>query len=286
MKMKRKILNIVIVLFVIISLFQFSCTSTQTLERPDDNLGITKNIDITSSRKSIIKNTPYVDADEKIYDFADLFTNSEEEKLYKNVKAFIEKNNIDMAIVTIDYNNKNSSMAYADDFYDYNDFGIGKNYDGILFLIDMDNRKMWISTTGSAIQTFESDINSILDDCYSYISNEKYFDCANTFINSAQNTITSAKFMGWVIGFVIAIIVSLLIPTIFCLVNKAKHKAIKLATHADTYLDKNSITITNSNDIFVRTHTSRVAKASSSSSGGRSHSGSSGISHGGGGRSF
>lgn len=285
--MKRKFIYSLIIFTILLCTFQFSYASTNTYTRPSDNLGITKNIEITSSRKSIIENTPYVNADEKIYDFADLFTDSEEENLYNNVLQFINKNNIDMVIVTINENTKNSSMAYADDFYDYNDFGIGNENDGILFLIDMDNRKMWISTTGKAIEIYDSHIDSILDDCYSYISNEKYYDCANTFISSSQSTYNQDIYMGWIIGFTIAIIVSLLIPTIFCCIKKAKHKAIKLASNADSYLDKSSIVITNSKDTFVRTHTSRIARASSSSSGsGSSHSGSSGVSHGGGGRSF
>lgn len=285
MKLKLFIKSLII-FSILINTFQFSYASTNTYERPEDGLGITKNIEITSTRKSIIENTPYVDADEKVYDFADLFSDNEEEKLYENIKNYISETNIDIAIVTIDENNKSSAMAYADDFYDYNDFGVGNSYDGILFLIDMDNREMWISTTGKAINLYQSDIDSILDSCYSYISSQQYYECANEFISESYDVYVLDKVGGWFIGFLIAIIASILIPTIFCLVNKAKHKAIKLATHADSYLDKSSVVITNSKDHFVRTHTSRIAKASSSSGGGGGHSGSSGISHGGGGRSF
>lgn len=284
--MKHKIIKSLIIFTLILSTFQFSYASTQTYERPSDNLGITKDIEITSSRKLLIEQTPYVDADEKVYDFADLFTDDEESKLYKSIKNYISETNMDMVIVTIDENNKSSSMAYADDFYDYNDFGVGNNYDGILFLIDMDEKEMWISTTGKAISLYESEIDYILDNCYEYISNEEYYNCADTFITDSLDEYVSSKYAGWFFGFLFAIIASVLVPTIFCLVQKAKHKAIKLATNADSYLDKGSVIITDSKDTFVRTHTSRVAKSSSSSGGGGSHSGSSGISHGGGGRSF
>lgn len=265
--MKTKILNIIIILSVILCLFQFSYASTETFERPENNLGVTKNIEITSSIKSDIINTPYVDADEKIYDFADLFTNDGEKELYNSIQNFIEKNNIDMAIVTIDYNNKNTSKDYSDDFIRYNDFGKGNSFDGIVFLIDMETRNMAISTYGNVIDTYEPYIDKIFDDCSSYIANEDYYKCANAFINSSQKVIDNSKIKGWIIGFSISIGVSLLIPTIFCLVNKAKHKNVKLATHADTYLDKSSVNITHSNDIFIRSHTSRIAKPSNSSGG-------------------
>lgn len=262
---------LIIIFSAFATLFQCSYASTKTYDRPENTLGITKKIEITPERKYLIKNTPYVDAEEKIYDFANLFSDTEEDKLYKNVKEFIDKTNLDMVIVTINYNNKNSSMEYADDFYDYNDFGIGNNYDGILFLIDMDNRKMWISTTGSAIQIFDSHIDSILDDTYSYIKDKEYFECANTFISSSQSSYNFNKYFGLVFGIILAIVISILVPTIFCLIQKSKHKAIRLATEADRYLDKNSVEITNSQDIFIRSHTSKVAR-SSSSSGGGSHS--------------
>lgn len=267
--MKRKILNFIIFLFVIISLFHFSCASTETLERPDSgNLGVIKNIDINSSNRYDIINTPYVDADEKIYDFADLFTDEEEDKLYDSVKKFIDENNIDMGIVTIDSNNKSSARAYADDFIRYNDFGKGNYFDGIVFLIDMDTRDMSISTYGNIIDSYQPYVEKVFDNCSIHIANEEYYKCANSFIESSEQAIDKINNKKWLVGFGIAIGASLLIPTIFCLVNKAKHKNVKLATHADTYLDKSSVKITHSNDVFIRSHTSRTAKASSSSSGG------------------
>lgn len=289
--MKQKIIYSVLILIIILSSFHISFASTNTLYRPSDTLGITKKIELTSERKNLIQITPYVDATEKIYDFANLFTNNEENELYNKVQDFITTYNMDMIIVTIDENNKKSAMHYADDFYDYNDFGIGNSYDGILFLIDMDNRIMWISTTGDRIIRIysDSDIDSILDNCYSYISNEKYYDCANAFITSSIDTYVSYEKSSFWMGLIAKILFiggsSLLIPTVFCLVKKSKHKNIKLATTANEYLDKSSINITHSADKFIRTHTTQTRRESSSS-GSSTHSGSSGISHGGGGRSF
>lgn len=267
--MKRKILCINILFLVLINAFTVAYASNST--------------NSTSAKES----TPSVDSSKKVYDYAKLFTDSEESKLYDSIQEFINNTNLDMVIVTIDDNNKSSSMAYADDFYDYNDFGIDEKNSGILFLIDMDNRNMWISTTGTAISIYQNYIDSILDDCYDYISDENYYECANKFIASSQKKFNSKKNKKWIIGGIIIAAVSIGFPTIFCLYKKSKHKAIKLATDADSYLDRNSIDIINGRDNFISTHTIKTVRASDSSgSGGGTHIGSSGVSHGGGGRSF
>ena len=127
--------------------------------------------------------TPSVNNTLKIYDYAKLIPDDKEKEIYNMIKKFISRYNMDMAIVTINENPKSSSMGYADDFYDYNDFGVGVNKNGLLFLIDMDNRKMWISTTGKAIEIYnDKRIDAILDYTYDKISKKDYSGCAEQFI--------------------------------------------------------------------------------------------------------
>lgn len=280
----KKILLTCFIIILLSALFCSTYASTNTQERTSTNLHVTKNISVISSNKQAILKTPYVDASEKIYDFADLFSDEEEQNLYEQAMNFIEKKNLDIVIVTIDENNKSSSMAYADDFYDYNDFGIGEDYSGILLLIDMDTRNIWISTTGEAIKKYtDSKIDDILDEIQPYAKKANYYDCAKEFIHIAQ----SQDFYTFLSYICIGIIIAIIIASIFCVIFASKHKPVKLNTSASNYLDKSSLKITNRQDSFVSTHTSRTPISSSSSSGGSSsHSGSSGISHGGGGRSF
>lgn len=291
--MRRKILCISMLILVIINAFSVTqavnYSSNTNSYYNNTNYKYTYNSTSTySSSKSAKESTPSVDTSKKIYDYAELFTSEEESKLYDSVQNFINETNFDMVIVTIDDNNKSSSMAYADDFYDYNNFGIDEKNSGILFLIDMDNRKMWISTTGEAMTMYTNTIiNSILDDCYDYISNENYYECANTFASLSLKEYKNKINSKWIIGGIIIAVVSIGCPTVFCLYQKSKHKAIKLAKDADDYLDRNSINILDETDRFVSTHTTKIRRSSSSSgSGGGTHIGSSGVSHGGGGRSF
>ena len=140
--MKRSILKLTFI-FILTLIFSFTVkvfASTNTFPRTEENLGIRDSINVTDTVKRAALSTPKVDEKEKVYDFANLLTDEEEKKLYNSINEYIEKYDMDMAVVTIDKNNKASAMDYADDFYDYNNFGIGSTHDGLLFLIDMDTR--------------------------------------------------------------------------------------------------------------------------------------------------
>lgn len=309
--MKRNRNLFLALLFSIVFCFSSSIifASTKTYERTEENLGIHSSIKVSESVKKAALATPKVDASEKVYDFADLLTEQEEEKLYQGIMNFITEHEMDMVVVTIQQNPKYSSEEYADDFYDYNDFGIGDTFDGLLFLIDMDERMMWISTTGEAILVFDDNrIDRILDKTYEEIAVENYYACANAFITEAnayarrgipesnknyeinQNGNYVRKQGPFPIVWIL--IVAFVASGIFIWLAAAKHKLVKTAVQARAYLVKSSIRMTSSRDDFINSHTSKVyvppasSSSGSSSGGSSSHSSSSGRSHGGGGRSF
>lgn len=237
--------------------------------------------------------TKKVDTSLKIYDYANLFSDTEEVQLKDSVEQFIYEYDMDMVIVTIDYNNKLSSMAYADDFYDYNGFGRGLQNDGILFLIDMDKRNMWISTTGRAISVYnDTRIDTILDFTYNKIKNKEYAKCAEEFVKYAKiyaqrGASGSDSVMTMSNAMIISILVGTLATLIYTLTGINSLKTAKKQRTAQNYVK--NFTVTGARDMYSHKNVSRVYNppSSSSSSGGSStHFGSSGVSHGGGGRSF
>ena len=117
-----------------------------------------------------------------VYDFAELLEN--EEALEAEIAELRERWTIDVVIVTTDDAHGKSSMEYADDFFDYNGFGYDKPMgDGVLFLIDMDNRQIWISTCGKAIIYFtDSRIDEALDDIIEYMYDSNYDGAADDFL--------------------------------------------------------------------------------------------------------
>ena len=269
---------------LILGFFLLPCitfASTKTYERDSTTLSVSSDITITDLNRGIILNTPLVDEHEKIYDFADLFTDSEEESLYSKVKDYISSFNIDMVIVTIDHNNKGSAREYADDFFDYNNFGIGNKHDGILYLIDMDTREVYISTSGKGISMYSSSkVDKLLDRSYNYLKKKDYYGSVTSFIDYAT-TINNKS-----VNFVISFLVSFALATIVVLIFKSKHKGIRLATNADFYLDLANSKELVKNDKFISTHTTKrpIPRDTGGSSG--THTSSSGRSHGGGGRHF
>lgn len=306
--MKRKFF--IVLVFLVIMSFQTLYASTNIYDRTEENLQIWDSITINSTVKGAALATPKVDEKEKVYDFADLFTEAEEEILYSKAMDFIKDYDMDMVIVTIDNNNKASARDYADDFYDYNYFGVNSTHDGILLLIDMDNRKVWISTTGNAILVFDDRrINDILDYVQEDLIDAKYNLAANDFIkhsskyaklgisssnidmkidengNYVKNRdITFSRVLNSIKKM---IIFPTIITIIVIIIGVFSHRNVKKAVFAKAYLKKGSLNMNVVQDRFVTTTTTKTRIETSSSSGGSStHSGSSGTSHGGGGRSF
>ena len=245
----------------------------------------------------------------RVVDKADLFNETEVTLLENNIKDISDKYSMDIVIVTTDDVNGKSSRDYADDFFDYEGYGLGNDYSGILLLINMDDREVYISTSGKGERYFTDDrIESILDNVYRYLSDGQYFDGAEEFLSNTEkylnkgipsnqytvdengNIVLSTEEIMKRIG--IAILISLGISSVVCAVVVATYKK-PAALPEETYVDKNSITFTKRSDRFISTHTTsrKIPKnngGSSSGSGGRSttHTSSSGRSHGGGGKSF
>ena len=274
--------------------------STNTYSRTTTDLKVPKKIKYKSSMEHNVLLTPSVNANEKIYDFAELLTEEEEKQLYDKVKEFIANTNLDFAIVTINTNVKDSTQEYADDFYDYNDFSI----DGLAFVIDMQNRIFYISTAGKAMLYYDDyRIEYILSALDQEMYNHEYFNACNTLISQLteyyNNGFSDNADKYVVIGtqiyrktpYLLLSIIAVVSATIGTLILALRNKKIKLATNSNDYFDNKSFEITKDTKEFISSNTSRVYIPPADSGGGGSsssgfHSGSSGASHGGGGHRF
>lgn len=105
--------------------------SSNTFIRTNDNLRVPNKTQVTQDKINSIMSTPSVSAKEKVYDFADLLTDAQEEELYKSIMDFNKQSGYDVAIVTTSDIGNKEMKYYADDFYQYNDFG----NDGLIFVI-------------------------------------------------------------------------------------------------------------------------------------------------------
>lgn len=310
----KRILKIFIVLLISISTINVYA-STNTYDRNTlENYGVNKNVLNIDSKLNHIMKTKKVDATEKIYDFSDILTDEEERLLKEKIDKFIEENNMDMVIVTdsFTYSYDRQNEEYADDFYDYNDFGLDlEHYSGVLLLRNTNPSDPYyhMSTSGNAqLYLSDSRINSILDNIYYDIKSGNYYEGFSKWISYTDNYIKSGypstasnyyldnygnmhrvkpKYYP-PIG--IALLMGLAAAGTTVGIMISKNKMVKKARQASEYLDNGSINITKREDTYLRSHTTSYTVSSSSGGGhhgggGHSfHSGSSGFSHGGGGR--
>lgn len=234
----------------------------------------------------------------RLVDDADLLSDTEEAQLLSLLDEISQRQNCDVAIVTVDSLDGKSATEYADDFYDYNGYGMGDRDDGILLLVSMEYRDWAISTYGFGITAFTDSGQSYitsqflpdLSDGNYYNAFEKFASLCDSFITQARNG--SPYDYGrhpkepvnplWIPG---ALLIGAVVAFIVLLIMKSGHKSVRTQRAAAEYICRDSFHVTESNDIYLYEHTTRAAipQATHSSSGGGSstHSSSSGRSHGG-----
>lgn len=131
--MKKNILFLILVFLINVNVY----ASTFTYERTSDNLRVPSDVVVDNNNIDNIMKTPSIKAKEKIYDFAYLLTDSEEQELYKSIKEYIDYTKIDCVIVTTRDLAGFTINEYTYNFYDYNNF----KTDGVIFVIYMNNGK-------------------------------------------------------------------------------------------------------------------------------------------------
>lgn len=238
---------------------------------------------------------------DRVVDDADLLSDSEETALREKLEEIRMRQKMDIVIVTVKTLNGATLVDYADDTYDYNGYGYGNNRDGLLLLINMENRDWYISTTGYGITAFtDAGIQYIGDKIKEHLSDGDYEAAFNTFAELCDDFITKARTgnpydtgnmpkepmkPGWIL---FAVIIGFLLSFITVGAMKRKLKTVRFQPAANSYMKAGSMNITERRDMFLYTTVTSTAKPKDNGSDGGSstHSSSSGTTHGGGGGSF
>lgn len=143
----------------------------------------------------------------KIMDDADLLTDSEETQLKETMKKTAGYCN---ALFVTANNVVSSTSDYAKRTYN-SEFGT-KN--GVMFLIDMSNREIYIYAHGDAYQTItKTNAYTITDNVYSYASVENYYECANKAFEQINMLLEGGKInrpMKYISNILLALIISVL----------------------------------------------------------------------------
>lgn len=253
------------------------------------------------------------DHPDRVIDEIGILTESERQELEQLCDEISERQQVDVAIIISEQFTCENIEAEADDYYDYNGYGLGEGYSGSLLVVGRDSEGyfVYITTCGYGIDCYsdygiEHLIDTIVenyDNGYDWYNGLKaYINRCDELIDMANAgepydiyypdpepepnpAIEAAKTVGISTG--AGGIAALIGTTIL----KGKNKSVFKKREARDYARPGSFKCTNHRDLYLysRTTTSLRPKDTSSnggsSRGGSStHTSSSGRSHGGGGR--
>ena len=136
---------------------------------------------------------------QRVFDHAGLLTDAEIAMLEAEIASARTSMKMDLVVLTSEEAEYTSSdtqaekigMAFADDFYDQNGFGVGEDFSGLIYFIDMSNRMPIITTCGKMINYItDTRLEKILDDTWNHLSEG---DFSGSVLSVVQNTVSFVK---------------------------------------------------------------------------------------------
>ena len=242
----------------------------------------------------------------RMNDSAGVLTEDEDSELEDALEELSLRQSFDVTIATVESLESvgyDSMEAYADDLYDYCQFGYGPDMDGVLLLVSMGDRKWHISTCGYGITAFtDADIQYLGEQMKPFMAEGDYAAAFRTFVQWSDTYIDAAR-AGRPYDvktlprdplspmyLVLALGIGLALAWVVVHVMKSQLRSVAFQENAASYVREGSMKLTNQRDLFLYRdvhRTERPKESSSSDSGGSStHTSSSGTTHGGGGGSF
>ena len=136
--------------------------------------------------------TGAVSGQPRVFDQAGLFSETEIIQLEEKIAQCRKSTKMDVVIVSAYTDGERSAEEYADDYYDYGGFGVGKKASGVLLLYYMDGPgqpggECYISTAGTMINMLTDErIESILDDVYGDLGNRDFAGATEHFLEDVK----------------------------------------------------------------------------------------------------
>ena len=246
-------------------------------------------------------------AEDFVMDYADILTDSEEEKLTQKLSAMSQKYDCGVYLVTFedmseyDYD-EYEIQEFAFDFYMENKLGFNEAQDGLMLILSMAARDFDIIAYGYGNTAFTDYGKDMLVEAFkSSFREDKWYKGMDKYASKVEYMLKwarkgrpydvgmfniAAKLDGLPMNVLRALIIALIIAYFSSKVAKKGLKTISQAVTAFAYMDSSDIELTRKEDRFIRTTSSvrYISTSSGSSGGGGYHSGgttvhSSGASH-------
>ena len=197
-----------------------------------------------------------------LVDGMNFLTESEAAEVEAKLNEISDKYNMDFVIVTTDNLEGKTKMEFADDYYDYNGYGVGRRGDrsGALLLVYYNGygTERWISTRGYGITCFTdygiqyigSNLVPIMDEGEWSKAFLKYAELCSSLTDMAEegkpldvdNAPKSPKdiLKGVIISFIVGLVIAFVIRGMV----KSKYKPVRFKANASDYLVAGSLNLT------------------------------------------
>ena len=195
-----------------------------------------------------------------IEDDANLLTGSQKELLEEDMAKLTEYGNIIFKSIKT---NTKTTASYAKSYYN----GRFGSRSGTLFLIDMDNRKIYIFSNGENYNKItDSKAETITDNIYELATDKKYYECAKEAYNEILIVLEGGKIaepMKYISNGVLAVMIALFVN--FAIFKIATNN--KKASRNEQIKECESL-FEHTTPVATKTGSHRVYSPRSSSSGG------------------
>lgn len=239
----------------------------------------------------------------KVIDEANVLNEAQIENINQKINEYINKTGFDIVVYFTEYNDYFNQYStddeaitnLADDTYDFNDYGIGEDRNGLIMVVDVGYRKYTITTCGE--ECIDTYTGYSLDNMYGnigyYLSNDDWANASLEFISQAKYVyenriiVPQEEESPYKKALLPSAIGALLISIIVFFILRGQLKHMKISTEASGYMNQQNINLLRSGDIFlytdVKRHRIQRDNPNISHGGSSTHISSSGTSHGGGG---
>lgn len=236
----------------------------------------------------VITVLPLAAAAESLPDLVDIpsvLSADEYQELAKRLDGFKTTYGVDVACIISDEILTENAQTEADDLYDYYEYGVGDNRDGILYFICDSTNEYAFSTCGRGIEIFNDDGLEYIDkEILPYLKKGDYYSAVSVYADKCEELIKMAangepykKKIN--ILYVIAGIILIPLAAAFAFMTRklSKMNTAVMQPGAAQYMKPGSMNMNFSRDIFLYSTVSKREKPKESST----HTSSSGRTHGG-----